>query len=134
MAGRWEETEEDHQDMPPRICGGCGSSEERLLSPPGRLESLACAWWHIPCYNKSTQEEKDAATIKMQELWDEMTERWKKRSNRHCNGGPGGTEHAAKRRKELGPDKYKRYKAKVKKDTDKARLKRARLREAQNGR
>ena len=133
-AGRWEETEADHQDMPPRVCGGCGSNEERLLSPPGRLESIAGAWWHIPCYNESTPESKEAATIKMQELWDNIAEKWEHRANRHCNGGPGGTEHAAKRLKELGPEKYARYKAKVKKDTAKQMLKRSRIRNAQTGR
>ena len=134
MAGRREETETDHQDMPPRICGGCGSSEERLLSPPGRIESIVGAWWHIPCYNKATPEDKEAATINMQKLWDELGDRWRQRANRHCNGGPGGREHAAKKLEELGPDKYARYKERVKKDTDKARLRRTRLRLAQIGR
>lgn len=134
MAGRWEETTADQQDTPTRACGGCGSDEEKLLSSPGRLESIAGAWWHIPCYNASTLEDKEAATIKMQEQWDEIAEKWRQRANRHCNGGPGGTEHAAKRLEELGPEKYARYKAKVKREKDKATLKRARIREAQTGR
>ncbi len=134
MAGRWEETEADQQEMPTKVCGGCGSSEERLLSPPGRLESIAGAYWHIPCYNESTSEGKEVATIKVQEAWDEISERWKQRANRHCNGGPGGEEHAAKRLKELGPEKYALYKRKVKRENDKAKLKRARMREAQQGR
>ena len=134
VGGRWEETTADTQDVPTRVCGGCGSDEEKLLSLPGRLESISGAWWHIPCYNESTPEGKEAATIKMQEQWDAIGEKWEQRANRHCNGGPGGREHAAKRLKELGPEKYARYKAKVKKDTDKQKLKRSRIREAQMGR
>lgn len=134
MAGRWEETQADQQDVPTRVCGGCGSDEEKLLSMPGRLESIAGAWWHITCYNESTPEDKEEATIKMQEQWDVIADKWRLRANRHCNGGPGGTEHAAKRREELGPDRWDRYKAKVERERKKAILKRARIREAQMGR
>ena len=133
-AGRWEETKADQQDEPTKVCGGCGSSEERLLTLPGRLETIAGAWWHIPCYNESTPEDKEAATIRVQEQWDERAERWAKRANRHCNGGPGGSKFQADRLKELGPEEYEKRTKKSRKDTAKQKLKRARMREAQMGR
>ena len=126
-------TDNDKLDIA-KECGGSGSDVEKLLSLPGRLESICGAWWHIPCYNEATPEGKEAATIRMQEQWDEIAEKWKKRGTRHCNGGPGGAEHQARMMKELGPEKYAQHVKKVKRDTDVARLKRARMREAQNGR
>ena len=134
MDGRWQETEADNQPLPDRICGGCGSSEERLLTLPGRLESIAGAWWHIPCYNESTEKDKEAATIKMQDQWDEREEKWHKRKNKHCNGGPGSEEHAAKTLQKIGPVKYAKYLRKLERERGKAKLKRARMREQHLGR
>ena len=133
-AGRWEETTVDRQDEPTKVCGGCGSDEEKLLSLPGRLESIEGAWWHIPCYNDSTPEDKEAATIKMQEQWDERAKLWKQRANRHCNGGPGGKKFQDDRLEELGPVEHEKRNRKSKRDTASARLKRARIRLAQIGR
>lgn len=133
MRSTWAETTEDRLPEPAKVCGGCGSSEERLLSLPGQLRSIAGAWWHIPCYNTSTPDAKDAAEIKVQEQWDDRAETWKKRGNRHCNGGPGGAKYQAAKLEELGPEEYEKRTKKTKQDTAAAKLKRSRIRAAQMG-
>lgn len=114
---------EDHQDMPTKACSGCGSEVSHLVTMPGQLVTIFEAWWHIPCYNEATQEAKDAATVIVREAWAEIQEKWVKRKNRHCNGGPGSKEHRDMMMARLGPVRYRQYMKKRDVDNSTARNK-----------
>ncbi len=112
-------------NMPEKRCAGCDSTHRPLFVHPGDIVALNEAWWHVPCYNAATLEEKKEAKRNTEQHWAEIQVQWESRPGRHCNGGLGGNQYRRKLKQKLLPEDYERRLIKLERNRKSAIVRRS---------